>query len=135
MRQRPVVIARAGWLILVLILVASRSRSATPNAGLERFYTQKLAWSNCGTVFECTSLAVPLDYANPAGRTIQLAVIRAPATGRAHRIGSLITIPETRAGQASISSGRAIPPGPVSRHSSARGCEPTSTSWASTPMG
>jgi pimeloyl-ACP methyl ester carboxylesterase len=36
---------------------------------------------------------VPLDYANPAGRTIQLAVIRAPATDRTHRIGSLITNP------------------------------------------
>jgi pimeloyl-ACP methyl ester carboxylesterase len=85
------VIPRAGWLILALVLVASCARS-TSSAGLERFYTQKLAWSSCDKVFECSSVTVPLDYANPTGPTIQLAVVRAPAD-RAHRIGSLITNP------------------------------------------
>lgn len=86
-------IPRAGWLILALVLVAGCSRSTTSNSRLERFYTQKLAWSSCAKIFECTSLTVPLDYADPTGRTIRLAVIRAPATDRVHRIGSLITNP------------------------------------------
>jgi hypothetical protein len=34
---------------------------------------------------------LPLNYANPGGRTIQLSVIRARATYSTHRIGSLIT--------------------------------------------
>jgi pimeloyl-ACP methyl ester carboxylesterase len=63
------------------------------SGGLERFYTQTLAWSSCAGIFQCSTLTVPLDYANPAGRTIQLAVIRAKATDPAHRIGSLITNP------------------------------------------
>lgn len=91
MRWRSV-IPRAGWLILALILVAGCARS-TSSSGLERFYTQKLAWSSCDKVFECGSVTVPLDYANPTGPTIQLAAVRAPATDRAHRIGSLITNP------------------------------------------
>ncbi|MFY9806580.1 MAG: alpha/beta hydrolase [Pseudonocardiaceae bacterium] len=90
-----------GLLFIALVLVlAGCSRSTTGNsaatagpAGLERFSSQKLAWSSCAQIFQCTSLVVPLDYRNPAGRTIALAVIRATATDPAHRIGSLITNP------------------------------------------
>ncbi len=43
----------------------------------------ELTWGPCeeGTaeVLECATLAVPLDYANPAGPTIDIAVIRLPA--------------------------------------------------------
>jgi pimeloyl-ACP methyl ester carboxylesterase len=75
---------------------ASTSANSTTPAGaggLARFYTQTLAWSGCAGIFECTTLTVPLKYANPAGRSIELAVIRAKATDPAHRIGSLITNP------------------------------------------
>ncbi|MGB9282122.1 MAG: alpha/beta hydrolase [Pseudonocardiaceae bacterium] len=90
-----------GLLFIALVLVlAGCSRSTTGNsaaaagpAGLERFSSQKLAWSSCAQIFQCTSLVVPLDYRHPAGRTIALAVIRATATDAAHRIGSLITNP------------------------------------------
>ncbi|MFI6496804.1 alpha/beta hydrolase [Nonomuraea typhae] len=39
---------------------------------------------------QCGKLAVPLDYGNPAGGTIDLALIRVPATDKAKRIGSLV---------------------------------------------
>jgi pimeloyl-ACP methyl ester carboxylesterase len=39
----------------------------------------------------CTTVAVPVDYDNPAGAHAQLAVIRIPATGQ--RIGSLLVNP------------------------------------------
>jgi pimeloyl-ACP methyl ester carboxylesterase len=76
----------------------SQPRTAKPAAtdgpdALKRFYTQKLTWSSCDTIFQCASVQVPLDYTNPAGKTIQLAVIRKQATDPAHRIGSLITNP------------------------------------------
>ena len=40
---------------------------------------------------ECATVQVPLDYANPAGRKIGIAIARHPAT--ATRIGSLVTNP------------------------------------------
>ncbi|GAA0390843.1 alpha/beta hydrolase [Streptomyces luteireticuli] len=43
-----------------------------------------------GAGWECGSLPVPLDYAQPAGKTIGLALIRARATDAEHRIGSLV---------------------------------------------
>jgi pimeloyl-ACP methyl ester carboxylesterase len=46
-------------------------------AGLEKFYTQDVAWSSCeGGKFECATVKVPIDYANPAGDTAGLALIR-----------------------------------------------------------
>ncbi len=101
-RRRPAANLRAcGLLLMVLAAVlAGCSRSTSVNsaaaagpAGLDRFYTQKLAWSSCAQIFQCASLVVPLDYRNPTGHTIELAVIRATATDPAHRIGSLITNP------------------------------------------
>src|SRR5947209_2260403 len=71
----------------------ANSTATGGSGGLARFYTQTLAWSACAVIFQCATLTVPLDYANPGGRTIQLAVIRARATDPAHRIGSLITNP------------------------------------------
>jgi pimeloyl-ACP methyl ester carboxylesterase len=95
------VAACAAALIPLLVLVltgCSQPSTANPAAtdgggDPQRFYTQKLTWSSCGTIFQCASLQVPLDYAHPAGKTIQLAVIRKQATDPAHRIGSLIINP------------------------------------------
>ena len=52
-----------------------------------------LAWSGCGGDFECATLAVPLDYAQPAGRQIDIRLIRLPARKPAQRIGSLLSNP------------------------------------------
>jgi pimeloyl-ACP methyl ester carboxylesterase len=38
----------------------------------------------------CADVTVPLDYSQPAGRTITLALSRLPATDRAHRIGTMV---------------------------------------------
>jgi pimeloyl-ACP methyl ester carboxylesterase len=77
-------------------------------AGLERFYTQELAFGPCANyamteadaaafandAFECARLEVPLDYQNPDGRTAQIALLRVPARGEpGTRIGSLLTNP------------------------------------------
>ncbi|MEO5875199.1 MAG: alpha/beta hydrolase [Streptosporangiaceae bacterium] len=53
--------------------------------------TEQIAWSDCKGKFQCGTLKVPVDYANPAGDQFTLALIRLPATGR--RIGSLVTNP------------------------------------------
>lgn len=57
---------------------------------LADFYTQTLKWSSCGGEFQCTTLEVPLDYADPDGDTIDLSVLRSPAEDPE---GSLIVNP------------------------------------------
>lgn len=60
-------------------------------AGLEKFYTQDVQWSPCeGGKFDCTTVKVPVDYANPAGDTADLALIR--LNGRNAK-GSLLVNP------------------------------------------
>jgi pimeloyl-ACP methyl ester carboxylesterase len=109
MRSSPA----ASWLmrgiaLCVLVLAAgcgSAQPSGTPtptgpltdgheSGPLSRFYSQRLDWWSCKKQFQCTNLVVPLDYSHPDnGRTVTVAVIRAPATDQDHRIGSLITNP------------------------------------------
>ncbi|HEX6231785.1 MAG TPA: alpha/beta hydrolase [Jiangellaceae bacterium] len=66
----------------------------TPDDPLAPFNTQQLEWEPCegGGDFECATLTVPLDYDDPGGQTIELAVLRAPA-GSDDRIGSLLVNP------------------------------------------
>ncbi|SFC17947.1 alpha/beta hydrolase fold [Nocardioides terrae] len=62
-----------------------------PDPALQSFYTQTLDWSRCRSRFWCSTLEVPLDYAQPSGQTIRLALLEAPATGK--RIGSMVVNP------------------------------------------
>ena len=51
------------------------SVSSAPATGLDVFYGQEVTWKNCGDA-DCTTVKVPLDYANPGGSTLKLAVTR-----------------------------------------------------------
>ncbi len=61
-----------------------------PEPALERFYTQALEWDVCQKGYDCTSLKVPLDYAKPKGRVIELSVLRVPSSGQ---LGPLVVNP------------------------------------------
>jgi pimeloyl-ACP methyl ester carboxylesterase len=52
-------------------------------------------WRACGYAagFQCAYVQVPLDYAQPEGQKIQIAVIRHLATDPARRVGSLVVNP------------------------------------------
>src|SRR5437016_11686912 len=55
-----------------------------------------ISWSKCYASFgpfECGTVQVPLDYGQPKGAAISLAVVRLPATDPQHRIGSLLLNP------------------------------------------
>ena len=65
--------------------------SATPTAAPTT--ATPVSWSDCGNGFECGNVLVPLDYGDPAGGTVLIALIRLPATDQADRIGSLIVNP------------------------------------------
>ena len=82
---------------------ATASASATVPAGLESFYSQKVSWHACAkkgmaeatsgqdTGFTCAKVKVPLDYDNPGGQTIEIAVKKRAAGGDS--IGSLFVNP------------------------------------------
>ncbi|MBD3689667.1 alpha/beta fold hydrolase [Nanchangia anserum] len=64
--------------------------------GLESFYAQTVTWHSCDhdtttATARCGVIHVPLDYANPSGETIDIALLRIPATGTAR--GSLFVNP------------------------------------------
>lgn len=61
-------------------------------ATLAKFYRQKISWTACGDSLQCGELSVPLDYENPAGPAISLALIR-HRTGSRNRIGSAVLNP------------------------------------------
>ena len=82
---------------------ATASASAAVPAGLESFYSQKVSWHACAkkgmaeatsgqdTGFTCAKVKVPLDYDNPGGQTIEIAVKKRAAGGDS--IGSLFVNP------------------------------------------
>ena len=72
---------------------ATTSPTASADPALATFYSQKLSWTSCGDGFQCSKLTVPLDYADPTGTSITIAVDRLRATDSAHRIGSLLLNP------------------------------------------
>lgn len=41
-----------------------------------KFFTQQPQWSSCYTDHECAKVMVPMDWADPGGSTIELAVVR-----------------------------------------------------------
>lgn len=49
--------------------------------GLQSYYEQQMQWEKCGSVIECATLKVPLDYENPQDGSIDLALNRRVAQG------------------------------------------------------
>lgn len=111
MQFRRVVAPAAAFAVAALVAgctttTAGRGVAATVvPPGLASFYDQELSWGPCAPfattaddaaafadpVFDCTRVTVPLDYAQPAGETAGIAVLRKRATG--DRIGSLLFNP------------------------------------------
>ena len=56
---------------------------------------QPPAWHAC-TGGQCATLTVPLDYSDPDGKTVKLAVFRIPAKDPKQRIGALLFNPGRR---------------------------------------
>lgn len=50
-------------------------------------------WDDCGNGWQCATLPVPLDYDDPEGETLDLAISRRPANDEDDRIGVLLTNP------------------------------------------
>jgi pimeloyl-ACP methyl ester carboxylesterase len=109
MRSTTIVAVLCTAALLLVACTQSTTGKAGPDgpeaAQLTRLYEQKLSWGPCGGFavsasdreafadpkFDCARLEVPLDYADPGGRTAQLAVLRQKASGE--KIGSLLINP------------------------------------------
>ncbi|MFT4030421.1 MAG: alpha/beta hydrolase [Protaetiibacter sp.] len=100
-------VLRGGALALVVALLltgcvswflpSQPSTTSTPTgeevpAQLAPYYHQVLSWTGCGDGMQCTTATAPLDWSEPGGDTIELALIRQPATG-GHSRGSLLVNP------------------------------------------
>lgn len=85
---------RTGWVLLLCALLVgctatvpgTRSRPATGES------PTALEWSACEDQYQCAALSVPLDWSDPEGESIELALIRRPADGP-DPIGSLLVNP------------------------------------------
>ncbi len=108
--KRLRVAALAGTTVAALILsgcsfiegsgasASTPSVSITPQSpppgseALSRFYGQRLEWKDCEGA-QCATLEVPVEYANPQGDTIELALVKVPARKAGKRLGSLVVDP------------------------------------------
>lgn len=94
MHRAPLLCAAAALIVTALGPGTTGSTPPDPHdPELVRFYGQRIHWGPCPADFEasmkCGRLNVPLDYADPAKGTVDLAVTRHPATGQ-RRLGSLV---------------------------------------------
>ena len=65
---------------------------------LAPYYRQQLIWESCETGLHCATAIAPLDWTDPAGERIELALVRRPASGP--RVGSLLLNPGGPGGSA-----------------------------------
>jgi pimeloyl-ACP methyl ester carboxylesterase len=82
-------------MVLVTILVVACTLNP-PSAGSSPTPTLaagSITWTSCGAGFQCGNLMVPLDYTNPSGRKVSLALIKKPKQGTQPRIGSVLYNP------------------------------------------
>ncbi|WP_406355219.1 alpha/beta hydrolase [Streptomyces sp. NBC_00658] len=100
---------RAAALTVAAVLLSSLMTGCGDDSKDEDLTAQKLSWKDCpapsasegggdapsplpgGTKWKCANLKAPLDWADPKGDTIKLALIRATTSGdQSKRIGSLV---------------------------------------------
>jgi len=78
--------------LVISILGYTKSHTALYN-NLNDYYKQELSWSTCYDNFQCTELAVPIDYKRIKSGTFKISVLRYAAQVPKKRIGSLIVNP------------------------------------------
>ena len=67
----------------------SSAASGAPGSGA----ASGIDWTSCGERLECASVPVPLDWSDPGGEQINLAVIKHLASKPDQRIGTMFTGP------------------------------------------
>jgi pimeloyl-ACP methyl ester carboxylesterase len=90
-------VATAVVAITSLVGFPAPAPAAGPAAASAAAPVPVLDWQACTDLrqsgFDCATARVPLDYGDPQGATIELAVVRHPATDPANRLGTLFFNP------------------------------------------
>lgn len=76
--------------VAAAVLAASGCTAAHPQTDAA---SEGIAWESCGPSLECADVPVPLDWSDPEGEQITLAVIKYPAPDAEQRIGTLFINP------------------------------------------
>jgi pimeloyl-ACP methyl ester carboxylesterase len=77
---------------LLAVPPAATQPRRTPPASTEP-PVPSLHWADCGDGLDCATARVPLDYRQPRGAAVSLALIRLPAADPGRRIGSIFVNP------------------------------------------
>ena len=86
-------IARVMVLVTIFVTACTLSSPTSSSSPTPSLGVGSINWTDCGKGFQCGTLSVPLDYSNPQGRKISLALIKKPKAGSLPRIGSLLYNP------------------------------------------
>ena len=77
----------------ILLLTSCAAAEPEPLPSLSQYQTQELKWRDCYGNYQCSSLLVPIDYADLSGGAFSLALLRYQALDQDRRIGSLVVNP------------------------------------------
>ncbi|WP_067499096.1 alpha/beta hydrolase [Actinoplanes sp. TFC3] len=77
----------------VAIAPAADATSAQEAARVDRVQAPELAWYSCYGNAQCATARLPLDYDEPDGASVEIALLRVKARKPAQRIGSLFVNP------------------------------------------
>lgn len=77
----------------ILLLTSCAASEPEPLSSLSQYQTQELKWRDCYGNYQCSSLLVPIDYADLSGGAFSLALLRYQALDQDRRIGSLVVNP------------------------------------------
>ncbi|MFF7456563.1 alpha/beta hydrolase [Kitasatospora sp. NPDC008115] len=94
---RTISLLTVGAVTTVLTALTPVTAFAAGGDALQPYAQQELRWERCDADgparFECAKVTVPLDYADPAGRTIDIAISRIRAGSAKQRHGALLMNP------------------------------------------
>jgi pimeloyl-ACP methyl ester carboxylesterase len=77
----------------LLFLTSCAATEPEPLSSLSQYETQELKWRDCYGNYQCSSLLVPIDYADLSQGAFKLALLRFQALDQDRRIGSLVVNP------------------------------------------
>src|SRR3712207_3561204 len=85
-RSRAILATLVALSVGAVILPAVPAAAAPPPSST-------ITWTPCRDGFQCATVEAPLDYGNPGGDKVSLAVVRLPAGQPDRKIGSLFINP------------------------------------------
>jgi len=77
----------------ILLLTSCAASVSEPLSSLSEYQTQELKWRDCYGNYQCSSLLVPIDYADLSVGAFSLSLLRYQALDQERRIGSLVVNP------------------------------------------